>query len=70
MLEKQASMFGTSASDNRVIIPLRQFTAWFWSNPDLTLAVKVKDVTQLDDAREELRAVMRRIRQLAPGRAG
>ena len=30
------------------------------------MAVKVKDVTQLDDAREELRAVMRRIRHVAP----
>lgn len=65
VLEKQGSAFGEDL-DSRVIIPLRQFTAWFRSRPDLTLAVKVKDVTQLEDAREELRAVMRRIRHVAP----
>lgn len=65
VLEKQGSAFGEDL-DSRVIIPLRQFTAWFRGRPDLTLAVKVKDVTQLEDAREELRAVMRRIRHVAP----
>jgi putative ABC transport system permease protein len=65
VLEKQGGAFGDN-QDSRVIIPLRQFTAWFRNNPDLTLAVKVKDVTQLDDSREELRAVMRRIRHVAP----
>jgi putative ABC transport system permease protein len=65
VLERQGSAFGDS-QDSRVIIPLRQFTAWFRNNPDLTLAVKVKDVTQLDDAQEELRALMRRIRHVAP----
>jgi putative ABC transport system permease protein len=65
VLEKQGSAFGDNL-DSRVVIPLRQFTAWFRNNPDLTLAVKVKDVKQLDDAREELRAIMRRIRQVAP----
>jgi len=65
VLEKQGSAFGEDL-DSRVIIPLRQFTTWFQSHPDLTLAVKVKDVAQLDDSREELRAVMRRIRHVAP----
>jgi putative ABC transport system permease protein len=65
VLERQGSAFGDN-QDSRVVMPLRQFTAWFRSNPDLTLAVKVKDVTQLDDSREELRAVMRRIRHVAP----
>ncbi len=65
VLEKQGSAFGEDL-DSRVIIPLRQFTTWFQGNPDLTLAVKVKDVARLEDAREELRAVMRRIRHVAP----
>jgi len=65
VLERQGSAFGDN-QDSRVVMPLRQFTAWFRNNPDLTLAVKVKDVTQLDDSREELRAVMRRIRHVAP----
>lgn len=67
VMEKQGSMLGSFSLDNRVIIPLRQFTTWFWSNPDLEIAVKVKNVTQLEDAREELRHVMRRIRHVKPG---
>ncbi len=65
VLERQGSAFGEN-QDSRIIIPLEQFTAWFSHNPDLTLAVKVKDVTLLDDSREELRAVMRRIRHVPP----
>ena len=67
VMETQGSMLGMMSLDNRVIIPLRQFTTWFWNNPDLEIAVKVKDVTQLEDAREELRHVMRRIRRVKPG---
>ena len=67
VLEKQGSAFGDN-QDSRVMIPLRQYTAWFMSNPGVTIAVKVTDVTQLDDLREELRATMRRIRQVPPGK--
>ena len=67
VMESQGSMLGAMSLDNRVLIPLRQFTTWFWSNPDLEIAVKVKNVTQLEDAREELRHVMRRIRRVKPG---
>ncbi len=67
VMEKQGSLFGAFSLDNRVIIPLRQFTTWFWSNPSLTIAVKVSNVAQLEDQREELRHVMRRIRHIAPG---
>jgi putative ABC transport system permease protein len=67
VLEKQGNMLGDGGADSRVIIPLRQFTAWFWNNPNITIAVKVKDVTQLDDSREELRNLMRRIRHVPPG---
>ena len=66
VLEKQGSVFGDSL-DNRVVIPLRQLDTWFWNNPNLDIAVKVKNVDQLEDAKEELRQTMRRIRRLAPG---
>ena len=67
VMETQGSMLGMFSLDNRVIIPLRQFTTWFWSNPDLDIAVKVKNVVELEEAREELRHIMRRIRHVAPG---
>lgn len=65
VLEKQGSAFGEDL-DSRVVIPLRQFTTWFRNNPDLTLAVKVSDVKELEEAKDELRAVLRRIRQVPP----
>jgi putative ABC transport system permease protein len=67
VMEMQGSMLGMISLDNRVVIPLRQFTTWFWNNPDLDIAVKVKNVVQLEEAREELRHVMRRIRHVPPG---
>jgi putative ABC transport system permease protein len=66
VLEKQGGMIDTG-TDRSVMIPLQQFTGWFYNRPDITLAVKVRDVTLLEDAREELRALMRRIRQVPPG---
>ena len=66
VLEKQGGMMDTG-TDTSVIVPIPQFTSWFRGRPDLTLAIKVKDVTLLEDSREELRALLRRIRQVAPG---
>ena len=66
VLEKQGDMFGQF--DNQTIIPLRQLIASFRHTRDLEMIqVKVKDVANLDDAKEQLHSVMRRIRRLAPG---
>ena len=66
VLEKQGSFLAQMSLDNQAIIPLKQFIASFQSNPDFTIQVKVKQLEQLDDAREELRVAMRKIRRLAP----
>ncbi len=66
VLEKQGSFLGLFSLDNQVIIPLPQFTGSFWNNPDYQIQVKVRELTQLDEAREELHAAMRRVRRLAP----
>ncbi len=66
VLEKQGTFLGLFSLDNQVIIPLSQFTAEFWHDPDFQIQVKVKSLEQLDEAREELRAAMRRIRRVAP----
>jgi putative ABC transport system permease protein len=66
VLEKQGDMFGQF--DNQAIIPLRQLTAAFLHTRDLEMIqVKVKDVADLENAKDELHSVMRRIRRLAPG---
>ena len=66
VLEKQGGI-GDSGSDNNVIVPLGQFTAAFWDEPDYIIQVKVQDIKLLDDAKEELRAILRRSRHLEPG---
>jgi len=65
VLEKQGGLFGDGA-DNRVIVPLRQLLAHFDDSPDLEIQVKVRDMDQVDDAKDELRSAMRRLRRLAP----
>src|SRR6266404_80698 len=65
ILEKQGSFLDGGSLDNQAIIPLSQFRAGFWNDPEFTIQVKVKDLAQLDDAAEEVRTVMRRIRHLA-----
>jgi putative ABC transport system permease protein len=66
VLEKQGGFLDNGGVDNRVIVPLAQFTAAFWNNPDYEIQVKVKQVEQIEDAKEELRTIMRRVRRLAP----
>ncbi len=66
VLEKQGDMFGQF--DNQAIIPLRQYTAAFQHTREIELIeVKIKNVAQLESAKEELHSVMRRVRRLAPG---
>ena len=65
VLEKQGSIFGDSL-DNRVIIPLKQYLGSIERDPSLNVMVKAKQLVQLDEAREELRSAMRRVRRLAP----
>jgi putative ABC transport system permease protein len=66
VLEKQGSFLGMFSLDNQVIIPLPQFTSSFWSDPDFQIQVKVKELEQLEEAKEELRSAMRKIRHLEP----
>jgi putative ABC transport system permease protein len=66
VLEKQGT-FLDSSFDNQAIIPLQQLISGYENTHDLgMLQVKVKDVADLDNAREELHSVMRKIRHLAP----
>jgi putative ABC transport system permease protein len=66
VLEKQGDMFGQF--DNQAIIPLPQLQAAFLHTRELEMIqVKIKDVADLDNAKDELHSVMRRIRRLAPG---
>jgi putative ABC transport system permease protein len=65
VLNRQGGFLDESV-DNKVIIPLPQYISHFDNSPDLEIQVKVKDMDQMDDARDELRLVLRRLRHLAP----
>ena len=66
VLEKQGTFLGMFSLDNQVIIPLKQLMMSFWNNPDCMIQVKVADLGQMDDAKEELHYAMRVVRRLAP----
>ncbi len=65
VLNKQGG-FVDKNIDNQVMIPLAQYLSHFDDSPDLEIQVKVKDMEQIDEAKDELRSVMRRLRHLAP----
>jgi putative ABC transport system permease protein len=67
VLEKQGGFGDSGGADNSAIIPLQQFIYTFDRNPDYEVQVKVQSLDQLDDAKEELRTVLRRFRHVAPG---
>ena len=67
VLEKQGDFFGEFGTDNAVIIPVSQFASSFQRRADFQIQVKVLELAKLDEAREELQAMMRRVRRLDPG---
>lgn len=69
VLERQGGIFGEMGADNVVIIPLEQFRYQFWSSPDLSVQIKVGSLERMDEAKEELRGVFRRVRGVRPSDA-
>jgi putative ABC transport system permease protein len=66
VLERQGTFLGLVSLDNQIIVPMKQFVASFWNNPDCTVRVKVQDISMLEESKEEIRSAMRSIRRLAP----
>ena len=52
--------------DNQVIIPITRFISDFERDPYVFFMVKVRDATQMDEAKEELRGIVRKIRRVPP----
>jgi putative ABC transport system permease protein len=55
-----------SDTDEAVILPIPQFTSLIDDSPDYEIQVKVKNLAQLADAKDELRGVLRRARHIPP----
>ena len=67
VLDKLGSFMGLFNLDNRVMVPITRFLTDLTRWPDVTIAVKVRDMKGIDEASEELRGIMRKIRKLPPG---
>jgi putative ABC transport system permease protein len=66
ILEKQGSFFTGENLDNQIVIPITRFTENFSRWPDLTISVKVRDPAEMENAKEELIGIMRKLRRVAP----
>lgn len=67
VLEAQGTFLGDFSWDNRVIIPARLMANDFIPFPDYEIHVKAISVEKLNEAREELRGIMRKVRKVKPG---
>ncbi|HZY10644.1 MAG TPA: ABC transporter permease [Bacteroidota bacterium] len=67
VFEKQGGLFGAFTSDNRIYVPIQSFLNHFGSRRDVTLNIRIAQNADLDDAKEELRGIMRKVRHLRPG---
>jgi putative ABC transport system permease protein len=61
-------MFGTFTADNRAFIPLFSFQSHFGGRRSVTIQVRARDLKQMEDARMELEGIMRKVRNLPPGK--
>jgi putative ABC transport system permease protein len=65
IMEKKGSIFGFSL-DDIVVIPFGVFRKIYGSRRSVTIQVKVGDPALLEQAKDELRGIMRRVRGIAP----
>jgi putative ABC transport system permease protein len=67
VFEKQGTFLGLFSFDSQVVIPIESYARYFKSaKEDLSIRVKVRDKTRLEDAKEELRGMVRKLRGLLP----
>lgn len=68
VLDKRGKFLGMESLDNQVLVPVTKFVSDLVSfRPPVMVRIKVRDLKEMDDAREEIRGIMRKIRHLAPG---
>ena len=60
VLEKRGSRMGMDSLDDQAIVPISQFLNGYSRNPDFEIQVKAVELSRVEDAREELRGVLRK----------
>jgi len=64
--EKRGKFMGMFSMDEEIHLPITQFISTISSRADVRIDVKVTDLSKLEDAKEELRGAMRKVRSLKP----
>jgi putative ABC transport system permease protein len=67
VLERRGQFMGMFSLDNQVIIPITRFFQQMSWRPNVDIVVKVGDLKRIDEAREEIRGIMRKVRRVEPG---
>jgi putative ABC transport system permease protein len=67
VLAKRGKFLGLENLDNTTYIPVTRFARRFAFFPGIRIVVKVGTISNIADAKEEVRGVMRRVRRLSPG---
>ncbi len=67
VLEKQGSFLGLFSLDNRVFVPINSFFTRFGSEWGIQIHVKAGDSKNMDETKEELRGILRKVRRVPPG---
>jgi len=68
VLEKRGKFLGMESLDNQVLVPVTKLVSDLIAyRPPVMVRIKVRDLKEMDEAREEIRGIMRKIRRLAPG---
>jgi len=65
VLEKKGSMLGNNM-DTRVIIPIGLFQKLYGSRRWVTVEVKVEDQNKIEEAKDEITGILRRVRKVPP----
>ena len=66
VVEPQGNFLGRFSLDNQVFIPVKQMLACFTRRPFTTVQVKAVSLDKLEECKEELRGVLRKIRRVPP----
>ncbi|MBX3746811.1 MAG: ABC transporter permease [Verrucomicrobiae bacterium] len=67
VLDRMGQFFTGFNFDHQVVIPITRFTSDLTRWPDVSIMVKVRDAAEIEEAREELRGIMRQLRRVPPG---
>lgn len=67
-MEKRGTFMGFSL-DNSIYIPITRQLADFAWRPNVSIAIKVPDMRNVEEMTEEIRGAMRKVRRLEPGQS-